>query len=90
MQEKELDNLLKESVENEKVRDFSNVWNDIKEEVLPQKKQQYVFWKRWVPIVLTSVMVIVCVILSPLLINEPSVPENPQEEIFYSDRKSVV
>lgn len=85
MQDKELDNLLKESVENEKVRDISNVWNDIKEEVLSQKKQQYVFWKRWVPIVLTSVMVIVCVILSPLLINEPSVPENPQEEIFYSD-----
>lgn len=85
MQDKELDNLLKESVQKEKTKEFSNVWEDIKEDIFPKKVQKSIFWKRWVPIVLTSVMVIVCVILSPLLINEPSAPETPQEEIFYSD-----
>ena len=85
MQDKELDDLLKESVQKEKTKEFSEVWGQIKGEVLSQKEIKSIFWKRWVPIALTSVMIIVCVFLSPLLINKPIESENPQEEIFYSD-----
>ncbi|MBE5737873.1 MAG: hypothetical protein E7348_05675 [Clostridiales bacterium] len=82
MQDKDFDNLLRESVNKEPVRDFSEVWSEIKDQLEPKKKEKKFSWKKWFPVALTSVAVIVCIVLLPFLIKQP---ELPQEEIFYAD-----
>lgn len=82
MQDKDFDKLLRESVNKEPVREFSEVWAEIKDQLEPKKKEKKISWKKWFPIALTSVAVIVCVVLLPFLIKQP---ELPQEEVFYAD-----
>ena len=85
MQDKDFDKLLKESIDKEPIRDFSEVWAEIKDQLEPKKEEKKFSWKKWFPIALTSVAVIVCVVLLPFLIKQP---ELPQEELFYADTLS--
>lgn len=69
MENKELEKELENSIESIEVRDFSSVWDDIKDKVKPEKKR---LARGWMPAVLAASLVIVVgvVIFSINTINE--------------------
>lgn len=89
MEDKELERILQEKADNVKVRDFSEVWQEIKgeiegEKVIPTKTKK-LGWKRWLSLSLASCAMLIAIILAPLLLKEP---KPAPEEIFYTDELS--
>lgn len=80
MQEKELENLLQEKADKVEMREFSQVWNEIKGQIEEPKPQRKFVWKRWAP-VFASAFLVLCIALSPTIINSLK----PAPEVFYSD-----
>ena len=88
MQDKELENLLQEKADNVKMREFSQVWDEIKGEIeVPKPRKQFV-WKKWLPATLASAFLVLCIALSPIIINSLK----PAPEVFFTEelRKEVV
>ncbi len=89
MEDKELERILQEKADNVKMRDFSEVWQEIKgdiegEKVAPTKTKK-VGWKKWLSLSLASCAIIVAIVLAPFLIKEPKIAP---EEIFFTDELS--
>ncbi len=89
MQEKKIEEILQEKAEQIKVRNFDEVWQDIKGEIekeqTPQIKEKKLGWKKWLSLSLASCFILVAIILTPYLLKEPKpVPE----ELFYADKLS--
>ena len=89
MEDKELERILQEKADNVKVRNFSEVWQEIKgeiegEKVIPTKTKK-LGWKRWLSLLLASCTIMVAIILAPFLLKEP---KPAPEEIFYTDELS--
>ena len=82
MQDKELEELLQQEADQIKLRDFSQVWEEIKGEIEPPTKPKKKFsWKKKFSIILASAMVLVCAVLAPFVINGLT----PQEEVYFVD-----
>ena len=88
MQDKELENLLQEKADNVKMRDFSQVWDEIKGEIEVSKPQKKFVWKKWLPATLASAFLVLCIALSQIIINSLK----PAPEVFFTEelRKEVV
>lgn len=89
MQEKKIEEILQEKAEQIKVRNFDEVWQDIKGEIekeqTPQIKEKKLGWKKCLSLSLASCFILVAIILTPYLLKEPKpVPE----ELFYADKLS--
>lgn len=82
MDNKELEKKLEKSVEKIPVRDFSEVWEEIKDRVEPTKKNRFF---RWTPVVATVAgLAVVCSIVIPIVINQNQ-PENPPKTYLESE-----
>ena len=80
MQDKELENLLQEKSDKVEMREFSQVWNEIKGEIEEPKPQKKLVWKKLIP-ALASAFLVLCIVLSPIIINELK----PAPEVFFSE-----
>lgn len=66
MDDKEVEEKIRESAENIEVRDYSLIWNNIKDRVQPQKKKRH----RWLPIfVFAACLALVCAVVVPVVWN---------------------
>ena len=83
MEDKELENLLKEKAESVKMKDFSKVWEEIKDEIKEPVKEKKFRWKKWMPMIMASAVLVVCLSLSPIIIK--SLSPAPEEQIYFSD-----
>ena len=82
MQDKELEELLQQEADQVKLRDFSQVWEEIKGEIEPPTKPKKKFsWKKKFSIILASATVLVCAVLAPFVIKGLT----PQEEVYFVD-----
>ena len=80
---KETEKILEQSANDIKMRDFSEVWQDIKGEIeVPQKKQKKVWTKRYFPAILTACFVLVFAITLPIYLH--NIPKAP-EKLFFRD-----
>lgn len=66
MENKKKETNLEESIEKIEVRDFSLVWNDIKDRVVPQKRKRAYNWRFLATAIAT--FVIICSVVIPLSI----------------------
>ena len=84
MQDKEIEKILQEKAEKVEMREFSQVWQEIKGEMQePEKKKTFGF-KRWFPIFLAPFLAVFCIVFTPILIKQLT-PVPPKEELFFSD-----
>ncbi len=82
MQDKELEELLQQEADQVKLRDFSQVWEEIKGEIEPPTKPKKKFnWKKKFSIILASATVLVCAVLAPFVIKGLT----PQEQVYFVD-----
>lgn len=66
MDDKEVEEKIRESAENIEVRDYSLIWNNIKDRVQPQKKKR----RRWLPIFVSAAcLALVCAVVVPVVWN---------------------
>ena len=83
MQEREIEKILQQKADEIELREFSQVWEEIKGEIdQPEKKK--VRWKKWLPMALASAVLVVCIALSPMIIKALK-PAPPNEEVFFAD-----
>ena len=82
MQDKELEKILQEKADNVKMRNFSEVWDEIKDEVKPKEKEKKSIFKNKFFLIFAPALLVLCIALSPLLFQKPT---PPPEEVFYSD-----
>ena len=89
MEDKELEKLLQEKADNIKMRDFSEVWNEIKDEIKEPIKEKKFRWKKWLPMIMASAVLVVCLALSPVIIKalKPA-PNLPPEEVYFTEELS--
>ena len=89
MEDKELEKLLQEKADNVKMRDFSEVWAEIKDQVQPPVKEKKFKWKKWLPTIMASAVIVLCAVLSPIIINAlKPVPTPPGEEVYFTEELS--
>ncbi len=86
MQNNELEKILQEKADNTKMRDFSQVWDEIKDEIKPKEKEKKLFWKKKFFLTFAPALLVICIALSPLLFQKPT---PPPEEVFYFDELIV-
>ena len=82
MQDKELEKVLQEKADNTKMREFSQVWKEIKDEVVSEKKEKKSIFKNKFFLVFAPAFLAICIVLTPLLIFNPF---SPQEKIYLTD-----
>ena len=82
MQDKELEKIIQEQADKTKMRDFSLVWEEIKDEITPVEKEKKSIWKKKFFLIFAPAILVICIALSPLLIKYLT----PAEEVFYNDR----
>lgn len=82
MQDKELEKVLQEKADNTKMREFSEVWKEIKDEVVVEKKKKKSIFKNKFFLAFAPAFLAICIVLTPLffLLNPP------QEKIYLSDQ----
>ena len=85
---KETEKILEQSAKNIKVRDFSEVWQEIKGELEVEEKPKKKVWtKRYMPAILSACIVLIIAISLPFFLL--NIPEKPNE-IFYRDKLVMV
>lgn len=85
MEDREVERILQEKADQIKVRDFSEVWGEIKDQLKEEDRKPKWTWKKWLPIALASAVLVVCIALTPFIIKSSTpTPERP-EEVFFSD-----
>ena len=85
MQDKELEKILQEKADNTKIREFSEVWEEIKDEIVPQKKEKKSIFRNKFFLTFAPALLIICIALTPLIIKSLT----PIEEVFYTDKLSI-
>lgn len=94
MEDKEIEKKLKEGANNIEVRDFSLVWNDIKDKIAPRKKKHSL----WLPIAASVASIVaVCSVIIPTAIktnDNPITNENQgsgsPEQVYFLDELLLV
>ena len=85
---KETEKILEQSAKNIKVRDFSEVWQEIKGELEVEEKPKKKVWaKRYMPAILSACIVLIIAISLPIFLLNPV--ETPKK-IFYQDQLVMV
>lgn len=80
---KETEKILEQSAKDIKMRDFSEVWQNIKGEIEVEQKQRKKLWaKRYFPAILAACLVLVFAIALPIYLH--NIPKAP-EEIYFQD-----
>ena len=90
MQDKELEKVLQEKADNVKMREFSEVWDEIKDEISTQKKEKKSIFKNKFFLIFAPALLVVCIALTPLFFLK-STPT--PDKTYYADKlisKSVV
>ena len=85
MEDKEIEKLLQDSADNIPTRDFSEIWDNIKdviEKEQPPKKAPAITFKRLLPIILSACLVLCCAIGIPVYLHYVNLPT---EIIYYED-----
>ena len=82
MQDKELEKVLQEKADNAEMREFSQVWDEIKDEVIPEKKEKKNIFKNKFFLVFAPAVLVICIVLTPLLFFNPT---QPQEKIYFTE-----
>ena len=81
---KETEKILEQSAKDIKMRDFSEVWQNIKGEIEIEQKQRKKVWaKRYFPAILAACLVLVFAIALPIYLH--NIPEVP-EVVYYADK----
>ena len=82
MQDKELEKILQEKADNTKMREFSEVWKEIKDEVVSEKKEKKSIFKNKFFLSFAPAFLAICIVLTPLffLLNPP------QEKVYLTDQ----
>ena len=83
MQNKELEKILQEKADKTEMRDFSLVWDEIKDEITPKEKEKTSIWKKKFFLIFAPTLLVICIALSSLLLIKPT---PLQEEIFFAER----
>lgn len=90
MNKKELEKKLQESADNIKLRNFDDVWAEIKDRLVdappeeePKKKFAFSF-KKWVPVILSFCLILSVAIGLPIYLN--NLPDEPNGIIYYQDQ----
>lgn len=86
MQDKELEKVLQEKADNVKMRDFSEVWDEIKDEIVTQKKEKKSIFKNKFFLIFAPALLVICIALTPLFFLKPT---PPPEEVFFTDELLV-
>ena len=83
MQDKELEKILQEKADKTEMRDFSLVWDEIKDEITPKEKEKTSIWKKKFFLIFAPTLLVICITLSTLFFIKPT--PSP-EEIFFAER----
>ena len=86
MQDKELEKVLQEKADNVKMRDFSEVWDEIKDEIRSKEKEKKSIFKNKFFLIFAPALLVICIALTPLFFLKPT---PPPEEIFFADKLLV-
>ena len=80
--------MLEQSANDVKMRDFSEVWQDIKGEIeVPQKAHKKAWGKRYLPTILAACFMLIFAIALPIYLLNPHIPS---EEVYFRDNLSMV
>lgn len=88
MQDKELEKVLQEKADNVKMRDFSEVWDEIKDEISTQKKEKKSIFKNKFFLIFAPALLVICIALTPLFFLKPT-PTPPPDKIYFADKLLV-
>ncbi len=81
MQDKELEKILQEKAEKTEIREFSQVWDEIKDEVVFEKSKKTNIFKNRFFLTFAPAILAICIVLTPLFFNLTP----PQEKIYLND-----
>ena len=82
MDDKEVEKRIRESVDNIEVRDYSLIWNNIKDRIQPEKKRKK--RRHWLPIAVSAACVaLVCAVAIPVAVNH--LGSEPPTVYFYDE-----
>ncbi len=81
---KETEKMLEQSASKMKMRDFSEVWNDIKDEIVVPKRKPWV--KRFLPAIISACLVLIVAIALPIYFFNIPAPDI----IYYCDNLSLL
>lgn len=88
MEDKDIEQKLKEGADNIEVRDFSLVWNDIESKIVPPKKKRF----HWVPLVATAASIVFMgSIIIPIALQQndnssgANQSSNSSAQVYFSD-----
>ena len=82
MQDKELEKILQEKAEKTEMREFFQVWEEIKDEVVSEKKEKKNIFKNKFFLAFAPAVLVICIVLTPLLFFNPT---RPQEKIYFTE-----
>jgi len=82
MQNKELEKILQEKADKTEMRDFSLVWDDIKDEILPKEKEKKSIWKKKFFLIFAPTLLVICIAISSLFFFRPT---PPTDKIYFDD-----
>ncbi len=86
MQDKELEKIIREKADNVKMRDFSEVWDEIKGEIVPKKKEKKSIFKNKFFLIFAPALLVICIALTPLFFLKPT---PPPDKIYFADKLLV-
>ncbi len=86
MQDKELEKIIQEKANKSQMRDFSLVWDEIKDEIKPKQKEKKAIWKKKFFLIFAPALLVFCIAISPLFFQKPTLPE---EKVYYSDELGI-
>lgn len=81
MQDRELEKILQEKADKTEMREFSQVWDEIKDEVVFEKREKKSIFKNRFFLTFAPMVLAICIVLTPLLF----LNSTPQEKIYFSD-----
>ncbi len=87
MQDKELEKILQEKADKIEMREFSEVWDKLKDKVAPEKKEKKSILKNKFFLAFVPSLLAICIILTPFLFFKPT---QPQEKIYLDDELTLV
>ncbi|MBE5734482.1 MAG: hypothetical protein E7347_05490 [Clostridiales bacterium] len=87
MQDKELEKILQEKADKIEMREFSEVWDKLKDKVAPERKEKKSIFKNKFFLAFVPSLLAICIILTPFLFFKPT---PTPEEVFYSDELNLV
>ncbi len=83
MQDKELEKILQEKADKTEMRDFSLVWDEIKDEITPKEKEKTSIWKKKFFLIFAPSLLVICIAISSIFFFKPT---PPSDKIYFNDQ----